>query len=111
MLDEIVRTENSSVVVLDNIEMLFARELEQHPLRLLQGLSRNLTIIAPWPGTIDDGCLTYGEPGHPEACRYVSPQAFIVSADTSTASEVHKHSLFLQIPVLHPRSYRRRMRT
>src|SRR5271170_6495308 len=34
ILDETVRAENSSVVILDNIEMLFARELEQDPLRL-----------------------------------------------------------------------------
>lgn len=88
ILDETVRAENASVVVLDNIEMLFAQELAQDPLRLLQGLSRNVTIIAAWPGTIDGGCLTYAEPGHPEARRYVSPQACIVSADTTKASEV-----------------------
>jgi hypothetical protein len=88
ILDEIVLVEQSSVVILDNIEMLFAQGLEQDPLRLLQGLSRNLTIIAAWPGTIDGGCLTYAEPGHPDARRYVSPQACIVSADTTIASEV-----------------------
>jgi len=88
ILDEIVLAEQSSVVILDNIEMLFAPGLEQDPLRLLQGLSRNLTIIAAWPGTIDGGCLTYAEPGHPEARRYVSPQACIVSADTTMASKV-----------------------
>jgi hypothetical protein len=88
ILDETVRAANSSVVVLDNIELLFAPELEQDPLRLLQGISRNLTIIAAWPGTIDGGCLTYAEPGHPEARRYVNPQACIVSADTATASDV-----------------------
>jgi ATPase family associated with various cellular activities (AAA) len=87
ILDEIVRAENSSVVILDNIEMLFAQELEQDPLRLLQGLSRNLMIIAAWPGTIDGGCLTYAEPGHPEARRYVNPQARIVSADAIMTSD------------------------
>lgn len=88
ILDETIRAENSSVVILDNIELLFAQELEQDPLRLLQGLSRNQTIIAAWPGTIDGGCLTYAEPGHPEARRYVGPQACIVStADTTMASE------------------------
>jgi hypothetical protein len=81
ILDETVRAENSSVVILDNIEMLFAHELKQDPLRLLQSLSRNMTIIAAWPGTIDGSCLTYAEPGHPEARRYVNRQACIVSAD------------------------------
>lgn len=81
ILDETIRRENSSTAILDNIEMLFARELEQDPLRLLQGLSRNLTIIAAWPGTVDGNYLTYAEPGHPEARRYSSPQACIIPAD------------------------------
>jgi hypothetical protein len=85
ILDETVRAAKSSVVILDNIEMLFAQELEQDPLRLLQSLSRNLTIVVAWPGTIDGGCLTYAEPGHPEARRYVSPHAYIVSADPTIA--------------------------
>jgi len=88
ILDELVRAENSSVVMLDNIELLFASELELDPLRLLQGLSRNLTIVAAWPGTVDVDCLTYAEPGHPEACRYSSPQACIVSVDTAAAFDV-----------------------
>jgi hypothetical protein len=76
------------VVMLDNIELLFAPELEQDPLRLLQRLSRNLTIVAAWPGTVDGGCLTYAEPGHPETRRYSSPQACIVSADTAVTFDV-----------------------
>ena len=70
ILDEIVREERSDVVLLDNIELLFAVELAQDPLRLLQSLSRNRTIVAAWPGTFDGKTLTYAEPGHPEARRY-----------------------------------------
>jgi hypothetical protein len=83
ILDETIRAENPSAAILDNIEMLFAHELEQDPLRLLQGLSRNLTIVAAWPGTIDGSYLTYAEPGHPEARRYSSPQACIVPTDAT----------------------------
>ena len=36
ILDDIVRAEKSDVVLLDNIELLFAGELAQDPLRLLQ---------------------------------------------------------------------------
>jgi hypothetical protein len=80
ILDEMVRAENSDVVLLDNIELLFAEELAQDPLRLLQSLSRNRAIIAAWPGAFDGACLTYAVPGHPEARRYQSPQAVIVVA-------------------------------
>ena len=57
-----IRDEGSEVVLLDNIELLFATELAQDPLRLLQSLSRNRTIVAAWPGNFDGGALTYAEP-------------------------------------------------
>ena len=80
ILDDIVRGEKSDVVLLDNIELLFADELAQDPLRLLQSLSRNRAIVAAWPGDFDGTSLTYAEPGHPEARRYQTPQAVIVKA-------------------------------
>ncbi len=80
ILDDTVRDEESNVVLLDNIELLFAAELAQDPLKLLQSLSRNRTIVAAWPGNFDGVALTYAEPGHPEARRYPTPQAVIVKA-------------------------------
>lgn len=80
ILDDTIRDEASEVVLLDNIELLFAEELAQDPLRLLQSLSRNRTIVAAWPGNFDGASLTYAEPGHPEARRYPTPQAVIVKA-------------------------------
>ncbi len=80
ILDDTLRDKNSKVVLLDNIELLFATELAQDPLKLLQSLSRNRTIVAAWPGNFDGTALTYAEPGHPEARRYPTPQAVIVRA-------------------------------
>ncbi len=80
ILDDTLRDENSKVILLDNIELLFATELAQDPLKLLQSLSRNRTIVAAWPGHFDGAALTYAEPGHPEARRYPTPQAVIVKA-------------------------------
>ncbi len=61
ILDDTLRDENSKVVLLDNIELLFATELAQDPLKLLQSLSRNRTIVAAWPGSFDGAALTYAE--------------------------------------------------
>lgn len=80
ILDDTLRDVNSKVVLLDNIELLFATELAQDPLKLLQSLSRNRTIVAAWPGNFDGAALTYAEPGHPEGRRYPTPQAVIVKA-------------------------------
>ena len=80
ILEDTIRDGASEVVLLDNIELLFAEELAQDPLRLLQSLSRNRTIVAAWPGNFDGASLTYAEHGHPEARRYRTPQAVIVKA-------------------------------
>jgi len=60
----------SGAVLLDNIEILFDSALQQNPLLLLQGLSRNRTLVVSWNGSIKDGSLTYAEPGHPEFRKY-----------------------------------------
>jgi hypothetical protein len=80
ILDAMIRAEESDVVLLDNIELLFAEELAQDPLRLLQSLSRNRTIVAAWPGSFNGTYLTFAQPGHPEARRFQTPQAVIVKA-------------------------------
>ena len=70
LLQQIVAESGGEVVLLDNIELLFDVALELDPLRLLQGLSRNTTVVAAWNGSIKDGHLLYALPGHPEYKRY-----------------------------------------
>ncbi|MFA4846399.1 MAG: BREX-3 system P-loop-containing protein BrxF, partial [Patescibacteria group bacterium] len=53
LLSEIVGSSAAEVTLLDNIEVLFDISLKQDPLRLLQGLSRNKTVVAAWSGSID----------------------------------------------------------
>ena len=83
IIGDIVNATAGDVVLLDNIELLFGPDLAQDPLRLLQGLSRNRTVVAAWCGEFDGTTLTYAEPGHPEARRYARPEAIVVSAETS----------------------------
>jgi len=70
LLSALVNATQSEVILLDNIEVLFDVQLKQDPLRLLQGLSRNKTVVAAWNGSSDDQQLTYAVPGHPEYRRY-----------------------------------------
>ena len=58
------------IVLLDHLEILFDPALRQDPLRLLQGVSRDRTVVAAWPGTMEAGCLSYAAPDHPEHRRY-----------------------------------------
>lgn len=68
---------NTDTVLLDNIEILFDVSLKQDPLRLLQRLSRNKTVVAAWNGSIVDEYLAYATPDHSEYRRY-SMKDFLV---------------------------------
>ena len=57
------------------------KSLKQDPLRLLQGISRNRTVIASWNGTYTEGRLLYAELGHHEYRSYDAVDALIVGMD------------------------------
>jgi type II secretory pathway predicted ATPase ExeA len=79
LLGEIVGEIPGELVLIDNTEILFDVHLKQDPLRLLQGLSRNKTVVATWNGFIVDGHVTYAVAGHPEHRRYPI-QDFLVTS-------------------------------
>ena len=80
ILDKIV-DKAGSTVVLDNLEILFDKDLKQDPLRLLQGISRNRSVVASWSGTTAGGRLMYAETGHPEYRSYDSADLLIVKME------------------------------
>ena len=83
LLREIVDKDEGKMTLLDNIELLFDVGLKQDPLRLLQGLSRNKTVVASWNGAIIDVFLTYAEPAHPEFNQYPVHDFLITSPDVT----------------------------
>jgi hypothetical protein len=70
-------------VILDNLEILFDKDLQLDPLRLLQGISRNRPIVASWNGVFSGGKLQYAEPGHPEYRRCDAGDTVIVSLEAA----------------------------
>ena len=83
ILDKIVDKEPVTVV-LDNIEILFDQRLKQDPLRLLQLMSRNRSVVAAWNGRIEQGRLIYAEPGHPEYRQYDGKELLFVGMNGTT---------------------------
>lgn len=81
LIGEIINEAGKNVVLLDNIEILFDISLKQEPLRLLQGISRNRTVVATWNGFIDSGTLIYAVPEHHEYRRYPVRDFLIASSD------------------------------
>lgn len=86
LLSEIINTSQSQVVLLDNTEILFDLTLKQDPLRLLQGLSRNRTVVASWNGSLTNGYLSYAVPSHPEYRRYPVRDFLVVDLDQPTTA-------------------------
>lgn len=79
ILSEFVDRVQGDLILLDNTEILFDVQLKQDPLRLLQGLSRNKTIVASWNGYIEDDHIVYAVPEHPEYRRYKINDFLVVS--------------------------------
>ena len=83
LLSNIVTSSAAEVTLLDNIEILFDITLKQDPLRLLQGLSRNRTVVAAWNGSIKGEHLAYAAPGYPEYRRYPSRDFLVVTPEAT----------------------------
>lgn len=77
----------SAPVLLDNLEILFDRHLQQDPLRLLQHISRNRTVVAAWGGSVGGEKLLYAELGHDEYRSYEASEALVVTLDRNTLVE------------------------
>ena len=86
LLQEVAGNSGGEMTLLDNIEVIFDVGLKQDPLRLLQGLSRNRTVVAAWTGAIVDDSLTYAVPGHPEYRRYSIHEVLTVTPRKTTNS-------------------------
>jgi len=61
---------HNSVLLLDNIELLFDHHLRLDPLDLLKRQAQSRPVVAAWPGALHDGRLIYARMGHPEYQDY-----------------------------------------
>lgn len=84
LVANIVAASDADVTLLDNIEILFDINLKQDPLRLLQGISRNRTVVAAWNGTIEGNHLVYAKPGHTEHRRYPLRDCLVVTPEATS---------------------------
>jgi len=76
-------TTAGSLVLLDNTEILFDTALTQDPLRLLQSLSRERTIVSTWGGRVEGRYIVYADPDHPEYRRYPIRDFEVVELEAS----------------------------
>ena len=77
LLSALINSIQTSPVVLDNLEILFDSALKLDPITCLKQASRNRTIIASFPGVIEDKLLIYAEPTHAEYRRFPADDLMI----------------------------------
>jgi hypothetical protein len=86
---------DAPLIILNHCEVLFDNALKNDPLKLLENISRNKTLLVAWPGSYRGGNLIYATPGHPEYRNYENPEILIVTGhDTSedyTTTEGNLH--------------------
>jgi hypothetical protein len=84
LLRDIIRTAYDQAVLLDNLEILFDVLLKLDPLRCLQDVSRDRTVVAAWNGVVTAGHLTYATSDHPEYRRYALEDLVIVCPEVGS---------------------------
>ncbi len=52
--------------LIDNVEILLSRKLKIRVVDQLNSLAQQATLVVAWPGTIENGRLTYGARNHPD---------------------------------------------
>ena len=77
MFDEL----NASRIAVDNTEIIFDADLELNPVGLLQSLSRIRVLVWSWNGKVEDGHVTYGEPGHREFRRMKTDRITLITLE------------------------------
>ena len=84
LLRDIIRTAHDQTILLDNIEILFDVSLKLDPLRCLQDVARDRTVVAAWNGAVTASYLTYATPDHPEYRRYALEDLVIVCPEVGS---------------------------
>lgn len=80
ILKKLTSQSTEKIVILDKLEFLFSTALKCEPLNVLKNLSRKQTIIAVWPGKLQQGWLIYAEPYHPEYKHYPADNLSFIRA-------------------------------
>jgi len=64
MINKALEVLKAEVIVLDDMQVLFAPVLQVDPLQLLKQLGRKYSIVAAWPGEFDGENLRIAAVGH-----------------------------------------------
>ena len=80
--------DEKEIVFLTDTEILFDSSLQQDPLKVLQEVSRNISVVAYWGGKINNTKLIYAIPNHSEYREYSSNDVVYITTEGQTSFEL-----------------------
>jgi hypothetical protein len=76
LVRRLLQEQGQGPVLCTEIDILFEPSLALDPLRILQNISRVVSLVVLWPGTFVDNVLSYAgaQPGHAHYRRWPHPE-------------------------------------
>jgi hypothetical protein len=81
-LSSILPSRSTGSWLIDNIEILFSRKLKIRVVDRLNSLAQQATLVVAWPGSIENGRLTYGARNHPDFAEYPIDSPLVLDLNT-----------------------------
>ncbi len=73
----------AGVWLVDNIELLFSRSLKVRVVDRLSSLAQQATLVVAWPGSMENGRLTYGARNHPDFAEYPIDSPLVIDLNNT----------------------------
>lgn len=70
LISTAIRRLNARVVMIDNVEFLFAPILNLNPVQMLKDLSKECPIIVSWRGSLEGNTLYFEHNGDPKYAKF-----------------------------------------
>lgn len=86
---DLVKDEKEIVFLIDT-EILFDSTLQQDPLKVLQEISRNISVVAYWGGEINNTKLIYAIPNHSEYREYSLNDVVYITTEGKNSFELDR---------------------
>ncbi len=78
IMGKILADKDADVILLDDMQVLFAPVLKIDPLQLIKQLSKKQTILAAWPGEFDGNNLLFHQIGQKDDQTYKASNVRII---------------------------------
>ena len=82
LISQALQRLHARVVLIDNVEFLFAPMLNLNPVHMLMELSKTFPIVVSWRGSLEGNTLYFEHNGEPKYAKFTVPNTnHVISMD------------------------------